>query len=316
MILMYKKQPIIILACLFILVQLVAIMLAIPFKAEGFQAFSNPQDPLNPILYIIFLLIFTFAILMIVKYKKQNIIRYMILGAITITMFYVFLLPLWYALFFLTSMRDVIAIISSFGLAIGLAFVLYKYPEWYVVDFVGVIVAVGATAILGISLALLPALILLIVLAVYDAISVYKTKHMITLADSVTELKLPVLLVIPKTSSYSFIKQKGLKDELKKEERDAMFMGLGDLVIPGILIVSTFTFLSPNEFLPGIYTNFLVSISTLIGSLIGFFILMRYVSKGKPQAGLPLLNLGAIVGYLISYVLLYQNLTFGINLNW
>jgi len=253
---------------------------------------------------------------MIVKYKKQNIIRYMILGAITITMFYVFLLPLWYALFFLTSMRDVIAIVSSFGLAIGLAFVLYKYPEWYVVDFVGLIVAAGATAILGISLALLPALILLIVLAVYDAISVYKTKHMITLADSVTELKLPVLLVIPKTSSYSFIKQKGLKDELKKEERDAMFMGLGDLVIPGILIVSTFTFLSPNEFLPGIYTNFLVSISTLIGSLIGFFILMRYVSKGKPQAGLPLLNLGAIVGYLISYVILYQNLTFGINLNW
>jgi len=313
---MYKKQPIIILACLFILVQLVAIMLAIPFKAEGFQAFSNPQDPLNPILYFIFILIFTFAILMIVKYKKQNIIRYMILGAITITMFYVFLLPLWYALFFLTSMRDVIAIVSSFGLAIGLAFVLYKYPEWYVVDFVGLIVAAGATAILGISLALLPALILLIVLAVYDAISVYKTKHMITLADSVTELKLPVLLVIPKTSSYSFIKQKGLKDELKKEERDAMFMGLGDLVIPGILIVSTFTFLSPNEFLPGIYTNFLVSISTLIGSLIGFFILMRYVSKGKPQAGLPLLNLGAIVGYLISYVILYQNLTFGINLNW
>jgi presenilin-like A22 family membrane protease len=294
----------------------VAIMLAIPFKAEGFQAFSNPQDPLNPILYFIFILIFTFAILMIVKYKKQNIIRYMILGAITITMFYVFLLPLWYALFFLTSMRDVIAIVSSFGLAIGLTFVLYKYPEWYVVDFVGVIVAVGATAILGISLALLPALILLIALAVYDAISVYKTKHMITLADSVTELKLPVLLVIPKTSSYSFIKQKGLKDELKKEERDAMFMGLGDLVIPGVLIVSTFTFLSPNEVLPGIYTNFLVSISTLLGSLIGFFILMRYVSKGKPQAGLPLLNLGAIVGYLISYVILYQNLTFGINLNW
>jgi presenilin-like A22 family membrane protease len=291
-------------------------MLAIPFKAEGFQAFSNPQDPLNPILYIIFLLIFTFAILMIVKYKKQNIIRYMILGAITITMFYVFLLPLWYALFFLTSMRDVIAIISSFGLAIGLSFALYKYPEWYVVDFVGLIVAAGATAILGISLALLPALILLIVLAVYDAISVYKTKHMITLADSVTELKLPVLLVIPKTSSYSFIKQKGLKDELKKEERDAMFMGLGDLVIPGILIVSTFTFLLPHEVLPGIYTNFLVSISTLIGSLIGFFILMRYVSKGNPQAGLPLLNSGAIVGYLISYVILYQNLTFGINLNW
>lgn len=313
---MYKKHPVFILACFFIFVQLIALMLAIPFKAEGFQAFANPEDPLNPILYVIFLIIFTFAILMIVKYKRKNIIRYIILGAIAITMFYVFLLPLWYAFFFLTSMRDATAIISSLGLAVGLTFALYKYPEWYVVDFVGLMVAAGATAILGISLALLPSLILLIALAAYDAISVYKTKHMIALADSVTELKLPVLLVIPKTSSYSFIKQKGLKDELKKEERDAMFMGLGDLVIPGILIVSTFTFLSPNEIFPGLYANFLVSISTLIGSIIGFFILMRYVSKGKPQAGLPLLNSGAILGYLISYVLLYQNLTFGINLNW
>lgn len=313
---MYKRHPIIIFACLFILVQLVAIMLAVPFKAEGFQAFSNPEDPLNPILYIFFILIFTFAILTIVKYKRKNIIRYMVLGAVAMTMFYVFWLPLWYAFFFLTLMRDIIAILSSLSLAIGLTFVLYKYPEWYVVDLVGLIVAAGATAILGISLAILPSMILLIALALYDALSVYKTKHMITLADSVTELRLPVLLVIPKTSSYSFLKQKGLKDELKKGERDAMFVGLGDLVIPGILVVSAFTFLHPYEIFSGMYTNFLVSISTLIGSLIGFFILMKYVLKGNPQAGLPLLNSGAIIGYLISYVVLYQNLTFGINLSW
>jgi presenilin-like A22 family membrane protease len=40
--------------------------------------------------------------------------------------------------------------------------------------------------------------------------------------------------------------------------------------------------------------------------------LMRFVLKGKPQAGLPLLNGGAIVGYALSYVLVYGSLSLGI----
>jgi presenilin-like A22 family membrane protease len=39
---------------------------------------------------------------------------------------------------------------------------------------------------------------------------------------------------------------------------------------------------------------------------------MRYVLKGNPQAGLPLLNGGAIIGYVVSYAIIYQNMTFGI----
>jgi presenilin-like A22 family membrane protease len=39
---------------------------------------------------------------------------------------------------------------------------------------------------------------------------------------------------------------------------------------------------------------------------------MRYVMKGNPQAGLPLLNSGAITGYLITYILVFQDLTFGV----
>ena len=37
----------------------------------------------------------------------------------------------------------------------------------------------------------------------------------------------------------------------------------------------------------------------MAGSLVGFLILMSYVLSGRPQAGLPLLNGGAILGYLI-----------------
>ena len=74
------------------------------------------------------------------------------------------------------------------------------------IDISGIIVGAGAIAIFGMSLGILLVIILLIVLAIYDAISVYKTKHMIDLADTVMDLKLPILLVIPKIKKYSLIK--------------------------------------------------------------------------------------------------------------
>jgi presenilin-like A22 family membrane protease len=198
-------------------------------------------------------------------------------------------------------------------LAAMLTLVLFKFPEWWVVDIIGVLLGAGVCAIIGISLAILPALILLIGLAVYDAIAVYKTKHMVDLADSVLALRLPILLVIPKKWGYSFLRQKGLKNQLDKgEERDAMFMGLGDIIIPGVLVVSALTFLPADVTIFGFAGNFMVAVFTLIGTLGGFAILMRYVLKGKPQAGLPLLNAGTIIAYFISYYFVYQDLTFGI----
>ncbi|TLZ72490.1 MAG: hypothetical protein E6K14_06645, partial [Methanobacteriota archaeon] len=102
-------------------------------------------------------------------------------------------------------------------------------------------------------------------------------------------------LVIPKKAGYSFREQKSLKEQVASgEEREAMFVGLGDLIIPGILSVSAFTFSSPSggHFL-GILSNVWIAIAAVVGSLLGFLFLMRFVLKGNPQAGLPLLNGGA-----------------------
>jgi presenilin-like A22 family membrane protease len=66
----------------------------------------------------------------------------------------------------------------------------------------------------------------------------------------------------------------------------------------------------------GLAGNILVSIGTMIGILVGFSVLMTYVLKGNPQAGLPLLNSGALGGYLISYFLVFRDFSFGFNLNF
>jgi presenilin-like A22 family membrane protease len=46
----------------------------------------------------------------------------------------------------------------------------------------------------------------------------------------------------------------------------------------------------------------------MIGTLVGFAVLMTVVVKGKPQAGLPYLCSGAILGYVISSLILFGEL--------
>jgi presenilin-like A22 family membrane protease len=279
--------PVVLMGFLFIVIQGLALLIAGPFEAAGIKAFENPDDPMNLIYIFIILLAVTAVILLISKFWKKQLIQVIILFAIGYTSIYVF-----YPLLAIV-IPDFISIILSITVAALLVFTLYKYPEWYIIDICGIIIGAGAIAIFGASLGVLLVIILLIGLAIYDAISVYKTKHMIDLADTVMDLKLPVLLVIPKIRHYSLIREtKSLKQKLKEgEERDAFFMGLGDVVMPGILVAASFHFI--DEGLP-------IAFGVMIGTLAGFAILMTFVMKGKPQAGLPFLGGGAILGYLVS----------------
>lgn len=326
-----KKETLsmITMGCLFAVAQLLALLLAVPSKSLGLQAFEDPNDPVNPLIYIVFLLVFTGAILFIIKIKKERSIKYLFMiafGLILFTVFSVVFTVIFTELYYMglehasPPVFDAAVFILLWWLPISLpVFLLYamdRNPEWYVVDTVGLITAAGATAIFGISLSILPLMILLIALAVYDAISVYKTKHMVTLADSVVNFRLPVLLVVPKKAKYSLKKQRPLKEQIASgQERAAMFMGLGDIVIPGALVVSSFTFL-PTQYTWGVLSSLLVSMGALVGALCGYSALMYYVNKGNPQAGLPLLNSGVIAGYVVSYLAVYRDLGLGIVWGW
>src|SRR5213592_1271624 len=306
-------------AILLISSQLVAITLSPLFHEANFQAFPSPQDVTNTVVYLIMILVFTAIILGLVRYRRQNLAKYVILASIFVTLAFVLLLPVLIAVDYATggtldvNLLGIVSTLLSFGLAAGLVFLLLKFPEWYVVDTIGFITAAGVTAILGISFGILPAVLLLIALAIYDAWAVYRTKHMITLADELTSQRLPILLVIPKRAGYSFRDQKSLKTQLDSgEEREAMFVGLGDLIIPGILAVSSFTFLTaPGRSFLGVLPNGIIAFGTVLGSLVGFMVLMRYVLKGNPQAGLPLLNGGALLGFIIASLLVYGTVHIG-----
>ena len=284
--------PMFLMGGLFVIIHLLSILIAKPFESTGLDVFDNPNDFSNVIIFFIIMLVVTLTILLIAKYWKKQFIQVIILGSIAYTSFFVFY-PL-----LISAVPDPLSLLLSLAATTILVVALIKFPEWYVINLCGIVVGVGAIGIFGISLSIFLVIVMLIGLAIYDAISVYKTKHMIDLADAVMDLKLPVMLVVPKTRTYSILKDtKGLKEKLEdQEEREAFFMGLGDIVMPGILVVSAY-YNIPNN-------GLLIALSVMIGTLVGFAALMSVVVKGKPQAGLPYLCSGAILGYIISSLLL------------
>ena len=288
--------PMFMMGGLFIVIHLLSLLITQPFEATGMDVFDNPNDPVNLLIFFAIMLVVTLTILLIAKFWKKQLIQVIILGSIAYTTFFVF----YTLLFFVVP--EIFSLSLSITAAAILILALIKHPEWYIIDLCGIIVGVGSIGIFGISLSVFLVIVLLIGLSIYDAISVYKTKHMIDLADAVMDLKLPVMMVIPKIRRYSLLKEtKGIKEKLEEnEEREAFFLGLGDIVMPGILVVSAFQNIPDN--------GLLVALSVMIGTLVGFAVLMSVVIKGKPQAGLPYLCSGAILGYVVSSLLLFGEL--------
>ena len=193
--------------------------------------------------------------------------------------------------------------------AIALMILLYVHSEWYVVNTVGVLVGSGVIVMLGVAFVPSLIIIFMVVAAIYDAWAVYKSKHMLALADTMIGLRLPILLVAPQSKGYSFkegqtsISDKGgeipaqssAQTTTKKSQKggEAMFMGLGDVIFPGMLVLSCAQWLDESAAIP-------VAMGALVGGLCGYAALMYFVAQGKAQAGLPLLNGGAILGYLIT----------------
>jgi presenilin-like A22 family membrane protease len=271
-------------------VEILALFLSLPLQTAGITAFENPESVANPLIFIVILLVFTALLLLLIKFKWKNIITIIIGVSIFFTFVYIYAGITIYFLGFIAGSLGITLVLSILSTA-----VLFLYPEWYVIDALGILIAAGAASIFGISLSILPVIILLVILMIYDFISVYKTRHMITLAEGVVDLKSPILFIVPKKRGYSYIRE-GV-GSIGEGERSALVIGMGDLIMPSILVVSANVFLDTARI--GFIT--IPSLGAMIGSVIGLTLLLTIVGKGKPQAGLPPINGGAIAGFLVGY---------------
>ena len=280
---------------LLIAVELGSLLLSLPVQASGIVAFQDPQSVANPVIFIGILLGFTAILLILIRYDLKRLISAIIGISIFFTFAYIFA-----AIVFAAMGPTDLAALVVLVLSILATVLLYRFPEWYVIDVLGVLIGAGVASIFGVSLDIIPVLILLILLAVYDAISVYKTKHMITLAEGVIDLKTPILFVVPKRRDYSFIRE-GIGKIADGGERAAFIIGMGDMIMPSMLVVSANVFLKGWR-LAGLIN--LPALGAIVGSLAGMGVLLYFVNSGKPQAGLPPLNGGTILGFLAGWGLM------------
>ena len=284
---------------------------------------------------MMFILIFTVVIIWLARKGLDFIIKGIVFFALGSSLFYV----LWPYLYVLGISSPDLLLYSSIAGSVGLMVLLAKYPEWYVVNTVGVLVGAGVVVLIGVTFVPVLIIAFMIAAAIYDHWAVNSSKHMLELADTMIKNKLPVLLVAPKERGYSFIDEEEsvMQDEShseidwddpapnvkpKKGGRDALFMGLGDVIFPGMLVISAVSFLPERGteltyIFGSMYTGQLaVGLGTLVGGLCGYVALMTQVARGQAQAGLPLLNGGSILGYLISGIIflgpaaLWQDISF------
>jgi presenilin-like A22 family membrane protease len=121
---------------------------------------------------------------------------------------------------------DPMAIWSSILGSLLFVTALMKWPRWYLIDAAALLLGASAMVLIGISINPLFMVILLIGLAVYDAIAVYGTGHMISLLVVINS-GLPLVLIILKVRGYSDAEQVVILKKLHQAPKTAKPSNIG-----------------------------------------------------------------------------------------
>jgi len=267
---------------LFAVTQLVALNVVFAYP-DDYKAFEGMESSPIPIaIFMAEILIFTAILIYLARKGKDSFIR----GIIGFLFFFALLYVIEPLLIWVSAPFASITALTASAL---LTYITLRRPRWYVTDCVGILVGGGIAAMLGFSL--VPRIVgtLLIVLAAYDYYSVYRSKHMLELAEVADRTNIPLLFVSPTGKKVARIR------DGKKTEEHTYFLGFGDAVLPGALAVSVLTYMGD------VYG----ALATVGGGVVGLTLLLITMEEGKGYPGLPFINGGAL-GALALYSVYVQ----------
>ncbi|MDO8656389.1 MAG: presenilin family intramembrane aspartyl protease [Nanoarchaeota archaeon] len=241
---------------------------------------------------IIAVIIGTVILLLLVKYKLSLVWKLWFLIAVTITLS--------------TAWAAFVPIIVAFIAAI--IFALWKIfkPNVWVHNFTELFIYGGLAAIFAPLFNLWSISILLILISIYDAYAVWKSKHMITLAKSQTDSKVFAGLLIP-YSLPGFMKKKIKESKavkivakasktsgatLPKVEVRTAILGGGDIGFPLIFAGVVLKEL-------GLWQSLVIPFFALAG----LAILLYYAEEKKFYPAMPFISAGCFVGLTVVWVI-------------
>jgi presenilin-like A22 family membrane protease len=249
------------------------------------------------------MMVVTALILFVIKIKKsilRGIEAFVVFISSWLTFSFLIPFPLqdvWgnfitYLLSPLGSLGQIFFIAFSLDFLFALALTVWKFlrPTITSQNVAAIFSGSGVGALLGMSLGIAPCIIFMMILSVYDFVSVFITKHMVSMAKAITERPMAFTIAAP----HEFKKAKYVPTKNAKQKVHIFQLGLGDIIIPlmfSVSIMNRFTIFN--------------SIAAVIGSIIALIVLTMIITR-KPMAlpALPFICTGALAGYLISLFLL------------
>ncbi len=309
---------------MFMIVQFFGLLLATQWY-YGLPAsyLSNTQvvsGAASTLLYIAYIVGFSILIVIVMRfYKGQMLFRLLEALVIFISTFFVFLI--------IAGTLNSSAYVSLAGspltidfiaaVAAALLLVLFKNKWPRLRNTTAIIASVGVGVVLGISFPFYFAYLFMVVLAVYDFIAVFVTKHMITMAKAMSSMNLSFLIGVNEVEAVpekalSKKEVRGYRKELAEASRKNptireivnsklvpfsahIELGTGDLGVPLMLAVAAY----------GVNLNFTLSLFVTVGAIGGLITTMYILRKYK--RALPAIPplLGGITVAMLVYLLIY-----------
>ena len=231
------------------------------------------------------ILIGTLFILLLIRYRKHFIWRFWFFGTVWLT------LAVAFSAFINSTAAALLALVISLLKSYSPNVITQNLSEIFIYG--------GLAAIFVPIINLFAAFMLLIVISIYDFIAVYKTKHMVKLAEFQSSSNIFAGLLIPyEKGKISIIKSK--KTSKPGSGKSVAVLGGGDIgftlifagvVMKGLMLTET------------VLAGFL---KTLIIPVVVAFALLILLVKGKQNRfypAMPVLSLGCFVGYFVVWLI-------------
>lgn len=174
-------------------------------------------------------------------------------------------------------------------LTAGSVFLYYGSKAVITFDLLLVLGAAGIAANLGGTMSVIGTAIILVILAAYDLVAVYVTKHMVVMAEQLLRRRVFFAMILPERPADVL-----LPVTEAEPGRGFVFLGTGDLILPALLVASVAR-ASP-----------VAAVSVGVGALLGAISLHAlFLSQKvrKPMPALPPLAAGALLGLVVSFFL-------------
>ncbi len=309
---------------MFMIVQFAGLFLAaLMFNGATYQQVSSAQmvsAPSTALFLIVYIIAVTVVMILLMKFYigVYRLFEGFVIFVASAIVFSILLSELTSATVTMFGSAVPVAFVAAGVL--GIALVVAKNMKPWLRNATAILASIGVGVALGSDFGFIVALVLMALLAVYDFIAVFITKHMITLADAVQKQNLAFMVdvreveAVPKgslsaaeLSQYNreltaFKKAGGKMQEIRQKGMKNMVpmvasvgLGTGDLAVPLMVAIAAYK----------VFLSFTLSMFVIFGAVIGLlltmFILRRY-KRALPA--IPPLLFGIGIGIAL-YALVY-----------